>query len=229
LWRLNSVGINLITIEPPELGRKVEIADTEISLELFKRFRNNHINDLNLGPNDESPVNRIMPPDALAFCEWLGDRDGIPSKERCHARKPDSGLLDTVPGWTRKSGYRLMTVQEFEYAARAGTTTTRYPGDSRRFLDRYVQFAGSETPLVTVGVTDLKPNDLGFFGLLGNAADLVLDESETQADLRIRLGGGSSQNTEPNIRASCIKPGLGLNWIQQFVGFRVARTVSSKN
>jgi len=231
LWRLNPVGrltLTLITVELPALARRVEIADTETSLELFKEFRASHLNDLEIGPDSDSPANRIMPADALEFCEWLGDQEGIEAKERCHVRDSKSGLLDTVPGWTRKSGYRLMTVQEFEFAARSGTTTTRYLGDSPRFLDRYVQFARGDSPRVTVPVTDLKPNDLGFFGLLGNADDMVLDETETQADLRIRLGGGSSQAPVPNIRVMCTKPGVGLTWIKQFVGFRVARTVATK-
>ena len=46
---------------------------------------------------------------------------------------------------------------------------------------------------MSVAVADLKPNDLGFFGLLGNAADLVLDETEAQADLRFRLDDASSK------------------------------------
>ena len=121
-------GLTLITVEPPVLGRKVEIADTETSLQFYKKFRDSHINDIEIGPDDESPVNRIMPPDALAFCEWLGDREGIQPQERCHACNPKSGFLDTVPGWTKKSGYRLMTVQEFEYAARAGTFDESLPG-----------------------------------------------------------------------------------------------------
>jgi formylglycine-generating enzyme required for sulfatase activity len=224
-WRLNPVKLTLITIELPTPPRKVEIADTEISLKLFKEFCGEHKQNLEIGPDDESPVNNFMPADAFAFCEWLSDREQIPLHERCHAPQLKTKILETVPGWTRKKGYRLMTEQEFEVAARADTITSRYPGESRRFLDRYAQFARSDSPLVTVGVADLKPNGFGFFGLLGNAADLVLDETETQADLRIRLGGGSSHHSEPNIRVSCIRPGLGLSWLKQFVGFRVARTV----
>jgi hypothetical protein len=226
-WRISPTGLTLITIETPGLDRLVEISDTETARDLFCLFRPEHIQETEVAPDPGCPANRVTDQDAFAFCEWLADREGIAVSERCHARNPKTGTFGLVAGWTGKSGYRLMTDREFTFAASAGATTLRYPGDSLFYLDRYVRYAhGTKEAFTILAVASLKPNDLGFFDLLGNAADLIIDESARSRDQVIRLGGGSS-HTGPNlaIAAGGAKPGLSLPIISRFVGFRVARTV----
>ena len=64
-----------------------------------------------------------------------------------------------------RTGYRLPTEAEWEYACRAGTVTSRPYGGGDDLLDRYGWYARGRA----VRVGSLKPNDLGMFDMLGNA------------------------------------------------------------
>jgi len=229
-WRINRTGLTLIRIDAPDLDRIVEIAHTETSFELFRRFRAKHPHNFEVGPEADGPVNSIGEADAFAFCEWLGDQEGVSPLDRCHALAR-AKVFDTVSGWTRKTGYRLMTAKEFDFAARAGTTTTRYLGDSLIFLDKYANYAKPNEPnQATLPVATLKPNELGFFDQLGNAPELVIDEFEDRPDQRFRLAGGSSHVTAELSRATRLsRPSVALSAMKQMVGFRVTRTVSLKD
>jgi serine/threonine protein kinase len=229
-WRINRTGMTLIRIDAPDLDRVVEIADTETSRELFRQFRDKHPHSLEVGPDANGPVNSIDEKDAFDFCEWLGTCERIAAVDRCHASTRGK-VFDTVSGWTRKTGYRLMTLKEFEIAARGGTKTTRYLGDSPAFLDKYARYPkATELDSAMIAVASLKPNDLGFFDLLGNAPELVIDEFVDQRDLRIHLAGGSTHASEDQSRATqSIQPSVSLSLIKKYLGFRVARTVFLKN
>src|SRR5207302_665743 len=73
-----------------------------------------------------------------------------------------------------RTGYRLPTEAEWEYACRAGTITSRYYGEADELLGSYVRFGeNSGQKLWPVG--GLKPNALGLFDMLGNALEWCQD------------------------------------------------------
>jgi eukaryotic-like serine/threonine-protein kinase len=77
------------------------------------------------------------------------------------------GVLD-------RSGYRLPTVAEWEYACRAGAVTSRYYGNSIELLGAYARYqANSREHAWTCG--SLFPNDLGLFDMLGNTYEWCQD------------------------------------------------------
>ena len=70
--------------------------------------------------------------------------------------------------------YRLATEAEWEYAARAGTTTRYYFGDDESKIDEYAwHFTNADGKYRKVGLK--KPNAWGLHDMLGNVAEWVMD------------------------------------------------------
>ena len=73
-----------------------------------------------------------------------------------------------------RTGYRLPTEAEWEYACRSGTITSRYYGHSIDLLGAYARYqANSHEHAWSCG--SLLPNDLGLFDMLGNEFEWCQD------------------------------------------------------
>src|SRR5205823_3351078 len=81
----------------------------------------------------------------------------------------------TIPAEVlERTGYRLPTEAEWEYACRAGAVTSRYYGASLDLLDAYARYQANSTEHAwTCG--SLLPNDLGLFDMLGNMYEWCQD------------------------------------------------------
>ncbi len=107
---------------------------------------------------------------AAKYCNWLSRRAGIPEDQWCY---PDPETLE--PGTVleadslNKTGYRLPTEAEWEYACRAGTSTSRFYGTSPARLHAFaLQGRGGSADRVG----QRQPNPLGLFDILGNVREL---------------------------------------------------------
>ena len=76
-----------------------------------------------------------------------------------------------------RTGYRLPTEAEWEFACRAGTLASRYCGTDRELLKNYAWFnLNSDGRAWPCG--RLLPNDLGLFDMLGNVYEWCQDRQE---------------------------------------------------
>ena len=176
---------------------------------------------------DEHPVVNVSWNDAVAFCEWLGRREG--------------------------TTYRLPTEAEWEYACRAGTTTRYYSGDDPETLAKVGNVAdatakasrpnlkyaikASDGYVFTSPVGSFQPNGFGLYDMHGNAwqwcadwyaADYyatspVDDPTGPDAGSNRVLRGGSWLSW-PDVSRAAKRDRLTPDFRYVRSGFRVART-----
>src|SRR5262249_49541431 len=130
------------------------------------------------------------------------------------------------PNFRSRTGYRLPTEEEFEYACRAGVTTSRPFGRSVDRLREYAWFLfnaqGHSWP-----VASLKPNDFGLFDLLGNTAEWC-EPSYPPSDLFKNksyavIRGGAYPHAPLAVRSA--RRLETLPYAGTEIGFRIARTL----
>jgi formylglycine-generating enzyme required for sulfatase activity len=160
---------------------------------------------------------------------------------------------------TQKTGryYRLPTEAEWEYAARAGTTTAYHFGDDPDDLGEYAwYYDNSDEKYHKVGTK--KPNPWGLYDMHGNVAEWVLDQyavdfygakdASAASPLNIpktlfpRVVRGGSWDDDPDALRSAARRGSSIDWKEQDpqipqsiwyhtdalgVGFRIVRPLET--
>jgi formylglycine-generating enzyme required for sulfatase activity len=184
---------------------------------------------------DNHPVVMVSWFDAVAYCNWLSERDGL---------EPAYAINGETVSWNRgKTGYRLPTEAEWEYSCRAGSSGAFNTGatistDQANFNGR---LKNSNTNSVyrerTTPVGSFTPNAWGLYDMHGNVWEWCWDwngdypTGTTQQDPagpgqgteRINRGGGwsSSSGTIRSAYRSYDTPVTNGNNL----GFRIARSI----
>lgn len=167
---------------------------------------------------------------AVKYCEWLSARTG--------------------------KKYRLPTEAEWEYAARAGTTTAYSFGDDPSQLEEHAWYVANSGEQPRVG-GQKKPNAWGLFDMHGNAAEWTGDKYEADfyaesqevapfnepgEELYPHVVRGGSWDDDPPALRSAARRSSDEAWSRRdpqvpkslwwhtdatFVGFRVVREVDA--
>ena len=81
----------------------------------------------------------------------------------------------TLPeNYLERTGYRLPTEAEWEYACRSGSTTVRFFGSPLELLPKYAWYVKNSNEHVWP-VGTLMPNDFGLFDVYGNVVEWCQD------------------------------------------------------
>jgi formylglycine-generating enzyme required for sulfatase activity/tRNA A-37 threonylcarbamoyl transferase component Bud32 len=231
-----------------QIDHSFAIASTEVTNAQFRRFRENADINTQYSPTDDCPANDISWFEAAAYCRWLSEQARLPETEMCYPPiaeiKPGMHL---PPDWMKRTGYRLPTTEEWEYACRGGVSASRPCGEGGQLLSNYAWYLNnSEEHAWPVG--HLKPNEFGLFDMLGNVLErcqsiktkdfsntsllIVANPSIKESDRTLvidgnaesELRGGSFGDPNQNVRsARRCSNATSDKWAS--VGFRVARSL----
>jgi hypothetical protein len=193
----------------------------------------------------DSPQVGVSWYDAARYCNWLSEREGIPRPQWVYPETIDVDQgMELPPDYLHRTGYRLPTEAEWEYAARAGTTTSRHFGDDDADLPRYAWYDGNTRRERAYPVAQLLPNPWGLFDMLGNVWEWTLDrrrpypaDGSVTEDVedpvrrvsndvaRTRRGGSFAYQSATARSAHRGDVTYFPNQTRDNVGFRVARTM----
>ena len=113
--------------------------------------------------------------------QWVAVMGSNPSEFKGRTQPVEKVSWDDVQAFIQRlntkegtNAYRLPTEAEWEYAARAGTDTTRYWGDSTDEMGQHAWFTQNSGEK-THPVGQLKPNAWGLYDMMGNVWEWVSD------------------------------------------------------
>lgn len=203
------------------ISQSFAVSIHEVTLQQFKEFQPDAEFATDVAGDPHCPANKITFVRAMQYCRWLSDKEMLNESDMCYPPIDEivEGNGELTPEQQARTGYRLPTEEEWEYACRAGATTRWSSGVNEDQLGEFAWFALSAGQrLHPIG--SLRPNQLGFFDLTGNIAEWCHSDL---TDGRFMLRGGHYDLPTRRVRSAERYPLSNRGY--SFTGFRIARSI----
>lgn len=145
-----------------------EITTTEVTRDVYTKVMGDAPQQANEGEN--FPVENVNWYQSVLFCNAYSKLLGRDTAYIYTSVSDESYLKDLVINYGAKGAIRLPTENEWEIAARGGTTTKYYWGSEE--AKNYAYYAQNKGP---VAVGQYLPNEYGLYDMGGNVAEWVND------------------------------------------------------
>jgi formylglycine-generating enzyme required for sulfatase activity len=163
------------------IPRSFALATKEVTVGQFQKFLNDNpgmASRWERSPQKygkDEPIVGVTWFEAAQYCRWLSEQEGIPEEQRCYPPVAEIKEGMKMPAdYLSRTGYRLPTEAEWEYACRAGAVTSRHYGIAEELLGDYAWYKENANRRARA-VGSKKPNDYGLFDMYGNAWEWCQD------------------------------------------------------
>ncbi len=231
------------------IGRSFALASKTVTVRQFQAFLKahpevKHPHNKKYSPDEDGPIISVTWYEAAQYCRWLSEEEGIPKDqmyypsiaeiEKCKKNRESVRL---PADHLTRTGYRLPSEGEWEYACRAESRTARCYGDPEELLSKYAFYIQNSHGR-TWPVGQKKPNDFGLFDMHGhvwqwcqeasriNPEGTLLDDDEGKREVIDNLSRalrGGSFIYPPVLVRSAVRY-INRSTLLDSVGLRVART-----
>ena len=182
-------------------GQNYSILATEVTQELYNSVMGENPSEFKGEKN--LPVERVSWVDAVKFCNKLSEKEGL---KPCYSYKESTNAAqwdlynDEMEDWSEKrwenfnknfvcdftaNGYRLPTVEEWQYAAKGGQEFKYSGSDNIDEVAWYDDNSGDKTH----PVAQKAPNGYGLYDMSGSVWEWCWDSSPGSSEYRCLCGG----------------------------------------
>lgn len=209
-------------------GKKIKMLNTEVTQRLYTSIMYSNPSKKFKGVN--YPVDSVSWYDAIYFCNKLSEYCGYTPVYSVNGTAdvtkwgyvPHKGnsISGTITQNINANGYRLPTVEEWQYAARGGQNYTYSGSYYLNEVGWYSNNSGNRTH----PVAQKKANDYGLYDMSGNVCEWCWDVGPYDGDYRY-VCGGSWYNDASYNEVGSRDCGHAYECSYYNLGFRLVRTI----